>query len=141
MRTRINPGKFNELNEYGIFHLSTLLLCISNLKPEETTSQEIARDLLKVTFNKASCSSLSSRSPIFQLSTIFHLNNSKESFFFLLNFYTVIKQSIGEKLHIELNSITKLFHSKGFFRYCKEYSKFGLLLTGFGAYPPKPFPL
>ena len=54
MRTRINPGKFNELNEYGIFHLSTLLLCISNLKPEETTSQEIARDLLKVSLQNTS---------------------------------------------------------------------------------------
>ena len=38
---------------------------------------------------------------------------------------SVIKQSIGEKLHIELNSITKLFHPKGLIRYCKDYSKFG----------------
>ena len=30
---------------------------------------------------------------------------------------TVIKQSFGEKLHIELSSITKLFHPKGLIRY------------------------
>ena len=34
------------------------------------------------------------------------------------SFYAVIKQSIGEKLHIELNSITKLFHPEGLIRYC-----------------------
>ena len=33
--------------------------------------------------------------------------------YFLTMIYNVIKQSIGEKLHIELNSITKLFHPKG----------------------------
>ena len=103
MRTRINPGKFNELNEYGIFHLSTLLLCISNLKPEETTSQEIARDLLKVTFNKASCSSLSSRSPIFQLSTIFHLNNSKD-FFYLIELLSQIQNLRVIKLLFQVTS-------------------------------------
>ena len=39
--------------------------------------------------------------------------------------YTVIKQAIGDKLHIEFNSITKLFHPYGIIRYCKDISIFG----------------
>ena len=44
-----------------------------------------------------------------------------ENGFFEKESYTVIKQSIGEKPYIELNSITKLFHpNKGLIRYCND---------------------
>ena len=45
---KINPNKLAQLNEYGVFHLTTLLLSIASLVPEDQSPQQIAGQLLKV---------------------------------------------------------------------------------------------
>ena len=45
---KINPAKLAQLNEYGVFHLATLLLCISAQAPGDLTPQQIAVQMLKV---------------------------------------------------------------------------------------------
>ena len=45
---KINPNKLAQLNEYGVFHLTTLLLSIASLVPEDQSPHQIAGQLLKV---------------------------------------------------------------------------------------------
>ena len=45
---KINPAKLSQLNEYGAFHLTTLLLSIAFHCSEDLTPQQIAAQLLKV---------------------------------------------------------------------------------------------
>ena len=45
---KINPNKLAQLNEYGVYHLASLLLSIASLVPEDPSPQQIAGQLLKV---------------------------------------------------------------------------------------------
>ena len=56
--------------------------------------------------------------------TLVQLTDTKR--FSVIYLHHVIKQSIGEKLHIELNSITKLFHPKGLIMGCWGFMIFCL---------------
>ena len=54
---------------------------------------------------------------------------------FFIILVNVIKQSFGDKLHIEFNSITKLFHPHGIIRYCLVYFGQWLKITHAWSFP------